>query len=61
MSQSCLEREWLQRLGKLPTAMGQTNAAMAAEFSSQETRGGARLRFDKRDAPSHLRHRLAPA
>ena len=29
--------------------------------SGEKTRDGAQLRLDKRDSPSHLRHRLAPA
>ncbi len=56
MNQSCFEREWLNRLGRPPPAAVQTTLQWPASFRRKNR---AQLRLDKRDAPSHLRHRLA--
>jgi hypothetical protein len=58
MNQNCFEREWLNRLGRPPPATC-AQRCNGCRVSGEKTRDGAQLRLDKRDPPSHLRHRLA--
>jgi hypothetical protein len=57
MNQSLVEREFLNRLGRPPPATVQTTLQWLPSFGRKRGEG-AQLRLDKRDAPSHLRHRL---
>jgi len=58
MNRRCLNREWPKRLARPPPAKVQTTLQWLPIFW-QKTRDGAQLRLDKRDTPTHLRHRLA--
>jgi hypothetical protein len=58
MNQGCFKREGLNRLGRPPPATC-TQRGNGCRGSGEKTRDGAQLRLDKRDSPSHLRHRLA--
>jgi hypothetical protein len=58
MNQSCFKRECPNRLGRPPPVTVQTTLEWLPSF--RRKRGdGAQLRLGKRDASSHLRHRLA--
>lgn len=58
MNQDCFKRECLNRLGRPPPATLQT--ALQRLPSIRQKKGpGSQLRLDKRDVPSHLRHRFA--
>jgi len=58
MNRSCFKRESLNRLARPPPAT-RKQRCNGCRVSGGKTRDGAQLRLDKRDSPSHLRHRLA--